>query len=336
MLAVRIQFFILILLCGLLLPTTGDAAAQDFKVWLSGVRQEALQKGISPAIVAQALPDTLKPIDKILELDRKQPEGRLSYDDYLDKTVSADRIQKGREKMAAYSNLLGQVEATYGVDRQFVVALWGIETSYGANMGSYEVVNALATLAYDGRRSEFFRGELMQALEILNEGHIRFGRMKGSWAGAMGQTQFMPSSFFKFAVDFDKDGRRDIWNTQADVFASAANYLALSGWKKGMPWGRQVIVPKNIDPQLLGANSSYTLQFWHDRGVRLPDGGAVPFEGEYQASVVQPDGPGTTAFLVYENYRTLLKWNKSSFFATAVCLLAERLNAHAPAPRKKA
>jgi len=314
--------------------TTASANTEDFASWLKELRAEALADGISAKTVSHALPDTLKPIDKILELDRKQPEGHVTYEDYLKKTVSEDRVEKGRTNMLNYRRLLDSVEDEYPADKAFVVALWGIETSYGANTGNYDVVNALATLAYDGRRSDFFRGELMKALTILDEGHITQSRMKGSWAGAMGQTQFMPSSFFKFAVDFNKDGHRDIWTTQGDVFASAANYLALSGWKKGAPWGREVKVPANIDRQLLGANNTYTLQFWNDKGVRLMDGSAVPFEGEYQVSLIQPDGPGTRAYLVYENYRTLLKWNKSSFFATAVCLLADRIKSAGILPKK--
>ena len=330
----RIQTFILALVFVTAFGIKGaSAASEGFAGWLVELRAEAIQKGISPATVHRALPDTMRPIDRILELDRKQPEGTTTFEDYLKKTVSADRVAKGREKMAAYRQTLDRVEGEYPADKAFVVALWGIETSYGTNMGSYEVVNALATLAYDGRRADFFRGELFKALQILDEGHIQYGHMKGSWAGAMGQSQFMPSSFFKFAVDFNGDGRRDIWSTEGDVFASAANYLASSGWKKGAAWGREVKVPANIDRQLLGASNAYTLQFWHDKGVRTLDGKAVPFEGEYQASLIQPDGPGTPAYIVYENYRTLLKWNKSSFFAPAVCLLADRIQSAGWAPQ---
>ncbi|MDF3023663.1 MAG: mltB [Alphaproteobacteria bacterium] len=301
------------------------AATHNFKTWLKELRTEAAQLGVSQETIARALPDTLAPIDRILELDRKQPEGTVTFDEYLKKAVNPDRIQKGRAKMAFYRKTLQRVEEAYGVDKQFIVALWGIETSYGTNTGGFDVVNALATLAYDGRRSDYFRGELFKALRILDEEHISHSKMKGSWAGAMGQSQFMPSSFLKFAVDFNKDGKRDIWTTEADVFASAANYLAESGWKKGAVWGRKVIIPHSLDRSLLGVNTTHTIQQWHDKGIRLADGKPVPFEGEYMASVVQPSGAGTTAFLVYENYRTLLKWNKSSYFASAVSTLAERL-----------
>ncbi len=301
------------------------AADKPFPVWLKALKAEARQKGISDKTIQQALPDTLKPIDRIIELDRKQPESTTTFDDYLARIVDRNRVEKGVTRILSYPTLLNRVSAAYGVEREVIVALWGVETNYGDYTGGFDIVNALATLAYDGRRSEYFRGELMNALKILDEGHVPLARMKGSWAGAMGQVQFMPSSFYKFAEDFNNDGRRDIWGTQADVFASAANYLAKSGWKKGRPWGRRVVLPDNIDRSLLGVNNVYSLKFWHDKGVRLPDGDSVPFEGEYQASVVQPSGPGTSAYIVYENYQVILKWNRSSYFATSVGLLADRL-----------
>jgi membrane-bound lytic murein transglycosylase B len=301
------------------------AADKPFPVWLKDFKQEARQKGVSDKTLSQALPASIKPIDRIIELDRKQPEGTTSFDDYLERIVNRARVEKGVTRMLTYPTLLRRVSEAYGVEKEVIVALWGVETNYGDYTGGFDMVNALVTLAYDGRRSDYFRGELLNALKILDEGHIPHARMKGSWAGAMGQVQFMPTSFFNFAVDFNGDGRRDIWTTQADVFASAANYLAKSGWKQGQPWGRKVTVPDNIDRNLLGVNNTYTLQFWHDRGVRLPDGKGVPFEGLAQASVVQPSGPGTTAYLVYDNFKVILKWNRSSYFATSVLLLAERL-----------
>lgn len=301
------------------------AAKQEFGLWLKELRAEAKQKGISDKTIQAALPDTLKPIPRIIELDRRQPESTTTFDDYLLRIVSRDRIEKGRARMLSYPTLLGRVSKAYDVEPEVIVALWGVETNYGAITGGFDVVNALATLAYDGRRGEYFRGELFKALKIVDDNHIKLSQMKGSWAGAMGQTQFMPSSFFNFAVDFNGDGRRDIWHTQADVFASAANYLAKSGWKKGQPWGRRVTVPDTIDRTLLGVDKRYALQFWHDKGVRMPDGKTIPFEGAYQASVIQPGGPGTSAFIVYDNYQVILKWNRSSYFATSVGLLSDEL-----------
>ena len=308
------------------------SASQDFKSWLKDLRTEAESQGISKSVIDRALPDALVPIPRILELDRQQPEGSPDFERYLKSVVSDKRIEKGREKILSRGKLLDEVQSNYGVDKQAIVALWGIETMYGQNTGGYDVIAALATLAYDGRRGSYFRDELFKALRIVDEGHIALPQMKGSWAGAMGQSQFMPSSWFKFAVDFDKDGRRNIWTSEPDVFASTANYLAMCGWKKGEPWGRKVKLPVGLDRQLLGMNNSYSLQSWHDKGVRLPGGGAVPFEGAYQASIVQPGGAGTQAYIVYDNYRVIMQWNKSTYFATAVGLLSDSLKIARPAP----
>ena len=326
-----------IYICLLSHPAT--SASQDFKAWLKDLRVEAETQGISKPVITRALPDTLMPIQRVLELDRQQPEGSPDFERYLRTVVSDQRIEKGREKILTRRKLLDEVESNYGVEKQVIVALWGIETMYGQNTGGYDVIPALATLAYDGRRGPYFRDELFKALKIVDGGHIHLAQMKGSWAGAMGQSQFMPSSWFKFAVDFDKDGRRDIWTSEPDIFASTANYLATCGWKKGEPWGRKVKLPANIDRQMLGINNSYSLQFWHDKGVRLQNGAAVPFEGAYQASVIQPGGPGTQAFIVYDNYRVIMQWNKSTYFATAVGLLSDSLKimgrpAPQPVPRR--
>lgn len=300
------------------------AADQDFSAWLKGVRAEARREGVSEKTIAAALPDTLAPIPRVIELDRKQPESTTTFDDYLKRIVSTDRVEKGRTRMLNYRSLLARVSETYGVEPQFIVALWGVETNYGAITGGYGVVPALATLAHDGRRSAYFRGELINALKIVDQGHIRLADMKGSWAGAMGQTQFMPSSFFRFAEDFNGDGRRDIWGTQADVFASAANYLSKSGWKKGQPWGHRVTVPAGLDRGLLGVDNIQSIDYWHAKGIRLEDGKPVP-KGAYSASLIQPGGAGTSAYLVYDNFQVILKWNRSSYFATSVGQLADRI-----------
>jgi membrane-bound lytic murein transglycosylase B len=302
-----------------------QAATQDFQIWLKGVKSEARTQGISQDILDAALPDSLQPIPRVIELDQKQPENTKHLSQYLKGVLSTERVERGRTRIMNYRTLLGNVQKSYGVDKQVIVALWGIETNYGANSGHYDVPQALATLAYDGRRGDYFRGELFKALKILQEDHIKPDKMKGSWAGAMGQSQFMPSSFLKFAQDFDKDGRRDIWTSEPDVFASAAYYLAQNGWKEGEPCGHRVSLPKNFDGKLLGLDQKYSLQFWKDKGVRLVNGKNIPYEGDYQASVIQPDGAGTQAFIVYGNYRVILRWNRSNYFATAVCLLSDRL-----------
>lgn len=203
--------------------------SQPFNDWLAEFRQDALADGISEATLDEAFADA-KVIDRVIELDRKQPESTQTMEEYLEKIVNTKRIEKGREMMATHRDLLKEISAKYDVAPQYIVALWGIETNYGSNTGNYSIVNALATLAYEGRRSEFFRTELLKVLHISQDDGIPASEIKGSWAGAMGQCQFMPSSFMNFAVDHNGDGKRDIWNTQEDVFASIANYLNKSGW----------------------------------------------------------------------------------------------------------
>jgi membrane-bound lytic murein transglycosylase B len=226
------------------------------------------------------------------------------------------------------------------VQPRFIVALWGIETNFGQNQGGFSVVQALATLAYEGRRSAYFRGELFNALRILDADHIKPAAMIGSWAGAMGQSQFMPSSFLKFAVDYDGDGKRDIWNTRADVFASAANYLKKSGWRDDQTWGREVKLPANFAPQLKALmptepppgcralrfiSERKPLTEWHQMGIRRSDGGPLPHRADLLASLAVPEGEQGPALLVYENFRTTLKWNCSILFATAVGMLADHI-----------
>ena len=206
----------------------------------------------------------------------------------------------------------------------YAIRSYYVETDFGRITGGFSVVGALATLAWDGRRSAYFRKELLEALHILDAGHITPERMQGSWAGAMGQSQFMPSSFRSFAQDYDGDGRRDIWGTRADVFASAANYLARSGWRDDITWGREVRLPKGFDSRLLGLETVKGLREWQKLGVRRADGGPLPAR-DLPASLVRPNGDSGPVYAVYENYRTLLKWNRSLYFATAVGLLADRI-----------
>lgn len=207
----------------------GWANTKPFGIWVEEFKQEAMQEGISKQTLDNAFAD-VEPIDRIIELDRKQPESTLTLEQYLQKIISDDRISEGRRLYAENKLVLEKISAQFGVPAPYIVALWGIETSYGENTGNYGVIESLATLAYDGRRSEFFRAELIKALKIAESDHITADNMSGSWAGAMGQCQFMPSSFLNFAVDYDGDGKRDIWNTNEDVFASIANYLQSSGW----------------------------------------------------------------------------------------------------------
>lgn len=317
-----------------------NASNTDFGTWLEALRSEALSRGISRGTVTAAL-DGLQPLPRVLELDRRQPEFVLTLRQYLDRTISDARVRQGRARYAENRALLDEVARKFGVQPRFIVALWGIETNFGQNQGGFSVVQALATLAYDGRRSAYFRGELLNALKILDAEHIKPPAMVGSWAGAMGQSQFMPSSFLTFAVDYDGDGRRDIWNTKADVFASAANYLKKSGWRDDLTWGREVKLPANFAVQLkalMPANpptGCRALRFiserkplteWRKMGIRRADGGPLP-QRDIPASLAVPEGEQGPALLVYENFRTTLKWNCSILFATAVGVLSDRIAA---------
>ncbi len=301
----------------------GTANAADFQTWLNGFKQEAALEGISQTTIQSAL-GNIRPLPKVIELDKKQPEKKITFAQYKKNVVNQQRITQGRQLLSQHKTDLLWVEKTFGVAPQYIVALWGIETNFGSNTGGFKVVDSLATLAWEGRRAEFFKNELLKALKIIDEGHISAAAMKGSWAGAMGQCQFMPSSFDSFAVDANGDGHKDIWNTKIDVFASAANYLSKSGWKHGERWGRRVNIPNNFSTDLIGPKIIKPLSYWSSQGVRDINGGALPAEN-ISASIVAPDGVGGESYIVYNNYQTIMKWNRSTYFATSVGLLADAI-----------
>lgn len=313
-------------------PLAGEAAPQptaaievSFDDWLVELRAEALAAGIRSEILDAALAG-INPVPRIIELDRSQPEFTLTFDQYMARVVPQQRIQLGRQKLAQHADLLSNVSRAYGVQARFIVALWGIETDFGRVTGGFKVIEALATLAFDGRRSAYFRGELLNALTILDEGHITPEEMVGSWAGAMGQSQFMPSSFLQYAVDYTGDGRRDIWTTEADVFASAANYLKNSGWNDTETWGRAVRLPDNLDPDLISLDVVKTIPEWQALGVRKSSGAALPGRA-MDASIIYASDDESAAFMVYGNFKSTLKWNRSKFFALAVGHLADGIGA---------
>ncbi len=299
------------------------AQTQNFDVWLKDFRVQASNAGISQRTINAALTN-IQPKQRVIELDRKQPEGRKTFAQYKKMIVHPTRIKTGRKMLRENYQLLQQVENQYGVPKQYIVALWGIETNYGTNTGGFDVIPALATLAWEGRRAEFFEKELINALKIIDDGHISAANMKGSWAGAMGQSQFMPSSFNAYAVDATGDGRRDIWNTRADVFASIANYLKTVGWKPNERWGRRVDVPANFPSNMEGRKIIKPLSYWSSMGIKTHGGGALPQE-DMQASIVAPDGLTGETYMIYDNYRTIMDWNRSTYFATSVGLLADAI-----------
>jgi membrane-bound lytic murein transglycosylase B len=309
---------------GLVVVAGGSPAAagsDDFEQWLAAFRQEAAAEGIGAVTLDQAL-QGLQPIPRVIELDRRQPEGRLTFRDYNRRVLSETRIERGRESLREHRALLDRVAADYGVQPRFILALWGIESSYGSFTGEYPVVAALATLAYDGRRAAFFRKELLQALRIVDQGDVKPAAMMGSWAGAMGQSQFMPSSFLSYAVDYDGDGRRDIWTTPADVFASIANYLAKAGWNDRYTWGRQVRLPEQLPAVAAGLEVVKPLPEWNALGIRRANGLDLPMVA-LEAALLQMDDGAGPAYLVYPNFRVLMAWNRSTYFALTVGELAD-------------
>jgi len=308
----------------LALPLGGGraiGAESDFSSFLAGLRRDALAQGVRPGTVDLAF-RYIQFLPRVIELDQHQPDHTLTFADFITKVVTQQRLDDARRHLAENLPLLQRVQQRFNVQPRFIVALWGIESDFGKTQGSYSVPASLATLAYEGRRGALFRGELIVALKILDQGHIRPDNMLGSWAGAMGQCQFMPSTFLSYAVDFDGDGRRDIWNARADVLGSIANYLARLGWRGSESWGREVAVPSNFDTRLAGLESRRPLGDWIRMGVRSV---GAPLTGREaaDASLLLPDGPGGRALLVFDNFRATMKWNKSVKFAASVGMIAD-------------
>lgn len=294
-----------------------------FTNWLAEFKSEALAAGISKATLEKALTG-VRPLSRSLKSDRNQPEKKRTLDDYLANAINSARIEKGRKLLRENWKLFTQTSDKYAVQSRFLVALWGIETNFGHNQGTVSIIQTLVTLAYDKRRGDYFRKELLNALRIIDREMIPLERMTGSWAGALGQVQFMPSVYLKYAVDFNRDGKIDIQKTRSDALASAANYLSRLGWEKGWTWGREVRVPSGFDPELSGLDYRLRLSDWQKLGIRQTDGAALP-KVEIRASLIRPDGAGGRSFLVYDNYRLLLKWNRSHKFAIAVGMLADQI-----------
>lgn len=329
------------LLITLLLPLVliSGASAQEaqprWEDWLAGVRQEALGKGIKPAILDETLTG-LQPLERIVKADQNQAEFVETLETYLSKRVSQARIDNGRKAMAEHGDLLRQVADRYGVQPEYIVAIWGMETNYGKFFPKEDAIQALATLAYDPRRSAYFRKQLFAAFEILNMGFISPAEMKSSWAGAMGQPQFMPDSYLESAQDFDGDGHRDIWNNHGDIFASIANYLKKFNWRGEEDWGREVSLPEGFAAKLAAVGTfdesdwrpmrihtrALPLAEWDSLGVRDVTGADLP-RSDLKATLVQPDGETGRAFLTHTNYRAILRYNPANYYAIAVSRLAD-------------
>ena len=309
----------------------------SFEQYIEQIKQEALSKGFSQQLLDNSFAK-VKYHKRAVVADRNQPEKVETLDTYLPKRVPKWKVNRARKLYKQHRQLLTEVGEKYGVQPRFIVALWGLETNFGKIMGNYNVVSALSTLAYEGRREAFFKKQLFAALTILEQGHIQIDQMKGSWAGAMGQNQFMPTSFLSYAVDGDGDGKKDIWGNQADVFASMANYLKSEGWNDDLTWGRQVKLPADFDTDLAipkntgsrknwlkaWASTEKTLAQWQALGVRRTDGSNLP-QVDIKAALVFPDDANGRAYLAYDNYKSLMHWNLSYYFVSSVGHLSDQI-----------
>jgi len=311
-----------------------DQQQQAFERWVANFRISAGAAGIDEATLNVAFANA-RYLPRVVELDRAQPEFTRPVWSYLDSAVSPQRVALGQDRWLQYRAQIGTAAARYGVAPEILVAIWGVESNYGSNFGSIPTIDALATLGFEGRREDWARGQLLAALRILQSGDIDRAQMMGSWAGAMGQTQFLPSVFLANAVDADGDGRRDIWGSMADVMASTANFLARSGWQAGQPWGVEVRLPPGFDVGRADAALRQPSALWAGKGVQTIDGAPLPQFA--QASVMLPAGADGPAFLVGPNFRVILRYNNSTSYALAVGLLAQRLagepGVQAPWPR---
>ena len=325
----------LLLLFMLVPQQVGDVVdAPPFGEWLDALKTEARSRGVSEALIAEAL-SGIEPLPHVVANDRSQAEVTLSLRRYLQTRVTPQVVRRGRELRRLHAPLLTRIERAYGVPAQVVLAIWGLESRFGRNTGRTPVFQALATLAWEPRRSDFFRGELFNALDMVSRGYIDAASMTGSWAGAMGQTQFMPSSYLAYAVDFDADGRRDIWRSTPDALASIANYLKGYGWKTGETWGREVkasnaVLTRVKDEVPMRTEGCYAarnmterrpLREWQQRGVRRLDGGSLP-RAAIEASFAEV---GDRLFLLYPNYDVLLGYNCAHYYALSVAMLADRI-----------
>lgn len=315
-------------IAGLMMATsvTANTSEGKFQDYIVELKNEARDKGISEPILERAFKNIVFK-EKAVKSDRNQPEKRLTLDEYIPRAVPKWKIKQANYLYKKHYKDLARIGKEYGVQPRFIVALWGVESNFGKFTGGYNVIEALTTLAYDGRREALFRKQTMAALTILQQGHITPENMKGSWAGAMGQCQFMPTSFLAYAVDGNGDGRKDIWTTEADVFASAANYLKQVGWDDTYTWGRQIQLPTSLDAESLKGLSDEKgklLSQWQDLGIRRLNGKALP-SVDIEAWLVQPDDKNGRAYLVYNNYQVLMDWNRSHYFALAVSHLADSI-----------
>jgi membrane-bound lytic murein transglycosylase B len=299
------------------------AAQSDFQTCLQNIRATAVAQGVPAAVVDRAF-QNLTSDPKVVDLDSRQPEFTLTYGKYIGQSVTPDRVAKGQQKVAQYRALLSAIESEYGVPASYIVAFWGMETNYGTFMGDFSALRSVATLACMTKRSEFFANETVQALRILAGNGMTTQQMKGSWAGAMGNMQFMPSTFVKYAVDRDGNGKIDIWNSIPDSFASAANFLRGIGFRSGLPAAEEVVLPQNFPLDQADSTVEKPVRAWAQMGVKRAGNAPLPQVDE-AASILLPAGWRGPAFILYSNFKAVMNWNRSTLYALAVAILAQEI-----------
>lgn len=300
-----------------------EAEMETFPQCIERLQQQARNAGVSEITTVDIL-GQVKPLPKILSYDRNQPEFVQTFTGYFSKRVTDWRINKGREKLAEHREFLAKLTQQYGVPAHYLIAFWGLETNFGGYKGKIPIIPALTTLACDQRRSVYFSAELIQALLLLERENLEHENMIGSWAGAMGHTQFMPTAYMKYARDGDADGKVDLWNNELDALASAANFLQNLGWKTGFKWGREVLLPEDFNYQLAGKSHPQTLSFWSQQKVTQVSGKTLG-DSDLKAAVLIPAGHTGPAFIVYPNFEVILRWNNSEYYGIAVGHLADRI-----------
>ncbi|PLW83732.1 lytic murein transglycosylase [Kineobactrum sediminis] len=299
------------------------AAGNEFPQCLAGLQEQAREARVAPWIVDEVVP-ALEPQARVLELDRKQPEFVQTFAGYLNARVTQARVDKGRALYQRHREFLDQLQRQYGIPGQYLVAFWGLETNFGSYLGTMPTLDSLATLACDPRRSAFFTTEFIAALQLMERENLQPEQLRGSWAGAVGHTQFMPSSYLRYAVDGDGDGKVNLWQSERDAIASGANFLEQLGWTTGLRWGREVTLPAEFRFDTVGAGKERPLVEWARLGVRRSDGSPLP-TAPVEASLLLPAGAAGPAFLVYANFEVIMRWNRSESYGLAVGYLADRI-----------
>lgn len=325
-------FILLLLLCGisfltescaLTVPSESESRQSSFELWKKTFKKQALKQGVHEDILNEVIP-TLKLLNHVLVSDQKQNEFLLTFWDYTDKTISEQRVKKGKEMLQKYGSLLKDISQKYGVPPRYIIAFWGMETNYGTYKGNIKTTDALATLAFDKRRRTFFTNELIALLKIMQtEEKVSF---YGSWAGAFGNFQFMPTTYAFYAVDADGDGKKDIINSLPDAFTSAANYLSQMGWEKDLNWGQEVQLPLKIDWNKIYASPKKTIAEWETIGLRPVNNFCLPNDKDIKAKLVLPMGINGPAFLTYSNFDRIMRWNNSTLYALSVGILSDKIN----------